>query len=294
MMKILYSQKAAPYVFILPFIIVFSVFFAYPLISAVVMSFQQVLPGQTTFVGFENYKILFNPTFVQAIKNSSLYMTLTLIILIPLPLMLAIFLNSKFAMFKEIFQSVIFLPALTSVVIIGMIFRMMFGSLPNSQANLILSWFGQSPIKWINSYPTAYFILVLMATWRWLGVNTLYFLAGLQNISKEYYEAAHIDGANVFQNFIYITLPLLAPITSYVITISVFAGLAMFTESFMLWNGTNSPNNIGLTIVGYLYRTGIQQNRMGIACAVGVFLLFFALCINFLQLYATGYFKKEK
>ena len=102
------------------------------------------------------------------------------------------------------------------------------------------------------------------------------------------------SGANAKQKFWYLTLPLMKPTTIYVVTISVYAGLSMFLESFMLWNGNSSPKNIGLTIVGYLYKRGIEKNDMGYACAVGMVLLVIALAINVVQLVATGTFKKEE
>ena len=121
----------------------------------------------------------------------------------------------------------------------------------------------------------------------------MYYIAGLQNISSELYEAAAIDGANSWQKMLRISIPLLKPTTTYVLTISINAGLSMFVESYMLWKGNNSPNNIGLTIVGYLYRQGIEKNAMGYASAVGVLLLVTVLVINLAQLYLTGFFKKE-
>ena len=132
--------------------------------------------------------------------------------------------------------------------------------------------------------------------WRWTGVNMLYFVSGLKSIDTSLYEAADIDGANARQKLWFITLPLLKPTTIYVVTISVFAGLSMFLESFMLWGNNSSPKNIGLTIVGYLYKRGIEKNDMGYACAVGVVLMVIALIINFIQLFATGTlsFKKKK
>lgn len=288
--KILYSKKVTPYVFIAPFLLVMILFFIYPLISAIVMSFQEIVPGITTFVGFENYEKLWNPTFFTAIKNSFLYMLATLAILIPIPLLLAVMINSKFMPLRGFFQSTLFLPALSSVVVAGIIFRMLFGSLPFSQMNIIIGYFGFEPIKWLNSPATGYMALLALAFWRWAGVNLLYFLAGLQNIPNELYEAIDIDGANARQKFFYITLPLLRPITIYVVTISVFGGLAMFTESYMFW-GANSPNNMALTIVGYLYQMGIRQNRMGFASAVGIVLLLFAFIINFIQLWFSGQLK---
>ena len=137
-------------------------------------------------------------------------------------------------------------------------------------------------------------VLLIVACWRWTGVNILYFLAGLQSIDTELYEAASIDGANKWQQFLKISVPLLKPTTVYVLTISIYAGLAMFLESFMLWKGNNSPQNIGLTIVGYLYRQGIEKRAMGYACAVGLVLLIVVMIINMIQLIATGTFKKEE
>ena len=120
----------------------------------------------------------------------------------------------------------------------------------------------------------------------------LYFLSGLKGIDKSLYESAEIDGANSWKKFRYVTVPLLKPTTIYVLTISIYAGLAMFLESFMLWNGNSSPKNIGLTIVGYLYKRGIEKNQMGYASAVGLVLLVIALVINVIQLLLNGSFKK--
>ena len=112
--------------------------------------------------------------------------------------------------------------------------------------------------------------LLALAMWRYTGVNVLYFLAGMQSIPDEYYEAASIDGASRVQQFFQITLPNLKPTIVYVTTISIYGGLAMFLESFMLYAGNSSPNNQALTVVGYLYRRGIEENDLGFASAVGV------------------------
>lgn len=122
----------------------------------------------------------------------------------------------------------------------------------------------------------------------------LYFMSGLKGIDASLYEAADIDGANSWKKFWYVTIPLLKPTTIYVLTISVYAGLAMFLESYMLWGGNTSPKNIGLTIVGYLYKRGIERNQMGYASAVGLVLLAIALLINVVQLVLNGTFKKEE
>lgn len=121
----------------------------------------------------------------------------------------------------------------------------------------------------------------------------LYFLSGLSSIPDELYESASIDGAKSIDRFLHISIPMLKPTIIYVLTISIYGGLSMFTESYMLWAGNNSPQNIGLTIVGYLYRQGIEKNCMGYAAAVGVVLLVITLSLNIIQLKFTGQFKKE-
>lgn len=294
--KFIYSQKVAPYVFVLPFVIVFLLFWAYPLLNSFGMSFQKTTLGQgSEWIGFSNYdKMLGDAVFLKAVGNSVVYMLLTLLILIPLPMLLAVLIDSKYMWGREFFKSSLFFPALTSVVVAGTIFRLMFGEMEGSLINSILGVFGIEPVKFLKGQVTGFVALLALATWRWLGVNILYFLSGLKNIPDDYYEAASIDGASTFQKFTKITLPLLKPTTIYVVTISIYAGLAMFIESMMLWNGNNSPKNIGLTIVGYLYRQGIEKNNLGYAAAVGIVLLVIAMTINLTQLAITGMFKKEE
>jgi arabinosaccharide transport system permease protein len=292
--NIFYSQKIAPYFFVLPFLISFIIFFAYPVYTTFVMSFQEVLPGQTTFIGLENYKGLWNPTFLKAIKNSSTYTFLTLLVLIPIPLILAVFLNSKIMYAKNVFRSITFIPALTSVVVAGIIFRLIFGGQEEALLNSILAPLGIEKRAWLNNAGTSMFVLVILATWKWMGINLLYFLAGLQNIPKELYESAEVDGASTWNKFFHITIPLLKPISIYVFTISIYGGFSMFAESYMLYGSNRSPNNIGLTIVGYLYQKGIEQNNLGFGSAVGITLLVITLIITLLQLKFFGMFKKEE
>jgi len=291
--KFMYSQKTAPYVFVLPFLLSFTIFWVYPLCSTIVMSFQNIKPAGTEWIGFENYgKLLKDGVFHTAVGNSFLYMILTLIFLIPFPMLFAVLMDSRMVKAKGVWKAILYMPALTSVVISGTLFRLMFSEYKTGQMNVLLQALGMEPISWLKMKGTAYFALLLLACWRWTGVNMLYFLSGLKAIDTSLYESASIDGATTWQKFRYVTIPLLKPTTVYVCTISVYAGLAMFLESFMLWAGNGSPKNIGLTIVGYLYRRGIEKMQMGYASAVGLVLLVIALFINIIQLIATGTFKK--
>lgn len=294
--KFVYSQKVAPYVFVLPFILIFLIFWFYPLLNSFVMSFQDKMLGQDPkWIGDANYsKLLTDKVFLTAIKNSVVYMLGTLVLLIPFPMLFAVMINSKLMMGREFFKSSFFLPALTSVAVAGTIFRLTFGEMEGSLMNSFLGLFGVEPIKFLKDGEWSMAALLILACWRWTGVNMLYYLSGLKSIDNEYYEAASIDGASAWQKFRTITMPLLKPTTVYVTTISVYAGLAMFTESLMMFNGNNSPKNIGLTIVGYLYRQGIEKNKLGYAAAVGIILLIIAMVINLTQLKFSGMFKKEE
>lgn len=294
--KFLYSPHFAPYVFALPFILSILIFFLYPVFSAGVMSFQSILPGQEEFIGFENYIKLFkNPQFYIALRNSIVYTILTLLVLIPLPMVLATLLHSRCAVGKGFFRSVLFVPALTSVAVAGIIMRLILGDLDTALLNQIVVFFGGEPQRWLTggSQGIAYGALLFMCVWRWLGVNMLYYLAGLESIPVELYESAAIDGANTWQRFFRITVPMLKSTTVYVLTISVYAGMSMFTESFMLWNGNTSPRNVGLTMVGLLYRQGFEQNNMGMSAAIGILLLAFVMVVNLIQLRITGGHRRE-
>ena len=292
--KFFNSQKVAPYVFVLPFVLSLIIFWAYPLISGIVMSFQDISFGSRTWVGVSHYaKLAKDKFFAIAVGNSVEYMLLTLVLMIPIPLLLAVLMESRLTKAKGIWKVIMYIPALTSVVISGMLFRMMFSEAAGSQMNQLMTFLGRTPIAWLKTKWTAWIALLMLCMWRWTGVNMLYFVSGLKSIDGSLYESAEIDGANAKQKFWYVTLPLIKPTTIYVITISVYAGLSMFLESFMLWNGNSSPKNIGLTIVGYLYKRGIEKNDLGYACAVGMVLMVIALVINIIQLIATGTFKKE-
>lgn len=293
--RLIKSQKVAPYVFVFPFILSFIFFWIYPLCTAFVMSFQDIQPTGTTFVKFKNYsKLLKDTVFHTAVINSFQYMLLTIALLIPFPLLYAVLMDSRLIKAKGLWKAILYLPALTSVVISGTLFRLMFSEYETGQLNVIMNALGLAPQKWLKMKSTAMGALVMLACWRWTGVNMLYYMSGLKNIDNDLYESSEIDGASAIEKFRYITLPLIKPTTVYVLTISIYAGLAMFLESYMLWAGNTSPNNIGLTFVGYLYKRGIEKNQLGYAATVGIVLLVIALAINIVQLLLNGTFKKEE
>ena len=289
--KFIYSKKVAPYMFVLPFLISFAVFYIYCIFSMVGMSFQNVQTG--AFVGLKNYKIVKNAVFIKSLKNSIFYTVVSCALMIPIPLILAALLNSREMRAKTTFRSILFIPALTSVVVAGVVFRLMFGELPGSFMNQFIEIFGAKPVVWLRNPVTVWMALFFICLWRWTGVNMMYYLAGIQQIPGDLYESAEVDGASRMQQFFYVTLPLLKPTAIYVLTISIFGGMAMFSESYMLFNGNKSPNNVGTTLVGFLYRMGLEQNQLGIGSAVGVIFLIIVIGINLIQLTVNGTIGKK-
>ncbi len=193
---------------------------------------------------------------------------------------------------RTLFRSALFIPALTSIVVAGVIFRLIFADTDTALMNQVIHLFGLKTQKWLFSKHTAMLVMVLVATWRWLGVNVVYFLSGLQSIPDELYEAAEIDGANSLQKFIKITLPMLRPVTIYVLTISIYGGYAMFAESYIFWQN-HSPGDIGLTMVGYLYSQCFEMFNLGYGAAIGVCLILLVFIINIIQLKIFGLFREE-
>jgi len=289
------TPKTAPYFFVAPFIIAFLVFYLYPLFSTLVMSFQTIEGiDKPVFVGLSNYIALGNEQFYAALRNSSIYTLLTLIVLIPLPLILAVLINNKVTRLPGFFKAAYFLPALTSVVVAGLFFRYAFSAQETAFVNQLLIKLHMQPKEWLFRRGTTMVVLVLFCTWRWLGVNIIYFLSGLNAIPAEQYEAASIDGASALQRFRKITLPNLKSVTIYVLTISIYGGFSMFAESYTMFGSARSPGDIGLTLVSYIYLEGFNFANFGLGSAIGVTLFFIIMTVTIIQLCLTGSFKKRE
>lgn len=289
------SPNVVPFVFVLPFLVSFILFFGYPLLSTIQMSFQEINGfNDVRYIGLQNYSNLLNDRFIAAVRVTMEYTFFTILILVPLPLLLAVMLNSKQRIGAAFFKPALFIPQLTSVIVAGIFFRFAFSDSPEALINTLVGFFGIGPVSWLKEATPTMFALVTLCVWRWLGVNIVYFLSGLQGIPGELYEAAAIDGAGPGKQFLHITLPCIKPTVIYVITISVYGGFAMFSESYALFGTARTPGEIGSTMVGYLYQQAFVEARMGFGAAAGVILLVMVMIINVLQLKFFGAFKREE
>lgn len=291
---IIHNKKLVPLIFLIPFMTVFLIFKVYPVILAVNMSFQNFQGVQSQeWVGLTNYENVFRLVrFNQALTNTTLYTIGTLLILIPLPLILAVLLDSGRVVQSTVFRTLIFLPALTSLVVAGTVFRLILAQ--DGFLNVFLnSTLGLQKLRWLETAELALPSLILVATWRWTGINILYFNAGLVNIPSELYEAASIDGASPFQMFWRITLPLLRPTTLFVVVLSIIGGYQVFVEPFIIYLGGSGPGDGGLTMALLIYRTAFTSFDFGTAAAMGVILAAIIFFFSLIQFRFFGVFSRD-
>lgn len=293
--KLLYNKKIVPWIFISPFIIVFIIFKVWPILYSAFLSLYEMngLQGGE-FVGLKNYlDLLRDSNFTKALWNNTKYMVGTMITLIPLPLIFAVLLDSKVCKGKNIYKAILFIPTLTSLVIAAAVFKILLYEGDTGVVNALLGFIGIPAQKWLVNPVLIIPSIVLIATWRWTGMNLIYFITGLTGISKDMYEAADIDGANMLQRFYYITIPLLKPIIIFVATLNIIGGYKLFTEVYMLWPSGNSPGKSALTLSVLLYRTAFSFFELGYASTIGFVMALIILILSLIQLKLTGFFKKD-
>jgi arabinosaccharide transport system permease protein len=284
----LFDTRLAPYVFLLPFLAIFVVFRLYPALSAGIMSFQEVQGTEARdFVGVANYEAaISNVRFGRALMTTVFYTLGTLLILIPIPLILAALLDSGRVVKQTLFRVSLFLPALTSLVVVSVIFRIVLAR--DGLLNAALGQAGLPSRFWLEAADLAVPSMIIMAAWRWTGVNIIYFSSGLVNVPKELYEAAAIDGASSWRVFRSITLPLIEPTILFVVVLSVIGGFQVFVEPLLLWSGGNSPRDGGLTVALLIYKTAFTSFDFGQAAAIGIVLAAIIVVVSVIQFRLLG------
>ncbi|PNR90043.1 sugar ABC transporter permease [Petrotoga sp. 9T1HF07.CasAA.8.2] len=220
--------------------------------------------------------------FIKAIWNTTYYVLLSTPITILFALLIALLLNRKLYG-KTFFRTVYFIPFVTSVVAISLVWQWIFND--NGLLNYILTQIGFSKTPWLKDQKFTIPTVAIISIWKMVGYYAIIFLAGLQNIDKAYYEAAEVDGATPFQKFQFITLPLLSPTTYFIIIVAMIGAFKVFDEIFILYVGMPGPyNNSGMTMVYYVYDMFYVQQRMGRASAAAYVLFGIILLFTILQM----------
>ena len=280
------QDKYAPYFFVSPFYILFTIFFLLPSGFALVLGFLKWNSmGDPEWFALRNYERLFgDEVFWLSVSNTIFYAAGSLFVVVPLALLEAMALNSKRLRFRTLWRAFYFAPIVTSAVAISLVFRMLYNK-EYGLLNQFIMALGGLPIDWLGNQSIVKIAVMGVVVWRWTGLLAVYFLAGLQSISEELYEAAAIDGASGFQRFLNVTLPSLRPVILFVSVIVLIGSLQIFDDPQILFgSGTpGGPANAGFSIVQYLYSRGIQQLLYGYASAVGLFLFVIIFVLSLVQ-----------
>lgn len=274
------SERKAAYIFVIPAVILLAVFLIYPALQTVRYAFTDyniMRPDRIKFCGFNNFAELFgDKDFWIAVKNTLHFTVLVVPFQTILALALALLISSRRGG-VSIFRAAYFSPQVTSMVVVAILWTVMYNSNPSSGLlNALLVSLGLEPSGFLSDPKTAMNSIIFMSAWQGAGYQMMIFLAGLQGIPKEQYEAASIDGAGRFKSFLYVTLPGLKNVIQYVVMITVIQAMKLFTQPYVMTKG--GPQNATRTLVYYVYEQGFQKRNFGYACAVAA--VFFVIVIS--------------
>jgi len=293
-----FQQRFAPYLFVSPFLILFTVFGLYPIVKSIALSLYATNgPKDHVFVGLSNYRFLFtDPDFGVAVRNTAVYTFWTVFLQLPLALGLAILLSQNWLKGRSWFRLAFFSPQLVGQVFVGVLFMVLYVpqyGLVNRGIHAAITSFPLDT-KWLGDARMVMPALVLTSLWMYVGFNMIYFLAALQAVDRELYEAAMVDGANGWHQFRAVTVPGIKPVAVYVLVMATIGSLQLFELPYTMLQQSAGPDKSGLTIVMYLYQNGFVSGDLGYASAVGWTLALGILTISLIQMRVTGAWKGAK
>lgn len=282
------ARTTAAWLFLSPAMTAIGIFFALPVFAAFVLSFTDFdiyalgNLAYVRFVGFENYARIFDmPLFWTALKNTFYFVLVGGPLSVAVSLGAALMLNSKLARWKSFYRAAYFLPVISSLIAVSIVWRYLYHP-AHGLLNYVLSFAGIAPVDWLGDPDVAMPAIIIMAVWKNFGYNMLIFIAGLQNISDELYEAAHIDGAGWWVQFKSITLPMLKPTTVFIVMITVIGYFQLFAEPYVMTQG--GPLNSTMSIVLLMYEQGFRWWNMGFAAAIAFILFLIIMAFTVIQL----------
>jgi len=283
------QHRLAPYLFVAPFVILFCCFMLYPLGYSIVLSFYKTAgPRQFRFVGLDNYKfILRDEIFWTAVLNTTYFAVLFLSLQIPLSLGLAVLLNSKRIRGRNFFRFAFFSSHLVGSVFVAVIFGMLLAArhgMVNKAIGTVFPFLG-TEINWFGKPGLAMPAVVIAALWISIGYAMVYFLAALQAVDRDLYEAAEVDGAGKWQQFWHITIPGIRPVLVFMILVGTIGAFQLFELPYVLFY--QQWTNYAITIVTYLFQMGFETGDIGYASAIGWMLVLIIFVVSLIQLRVT-------
>lgn len=287
-MKAVLREHLYGYTLLLPWIITLAVFWLYPLGYALYLSFTQysTLSNTATWIGWENYQSLLNDSmFWKALTNTSLFTLGTVPFTTMIALLLAVILNSKMARFRDFFRAAYFMPTVTSLVVISLIFTNLYAK--DGYVNALFALLGlphPQQLGWLLTPSTALLSIMGMDVWMSVGYYMVLFLAGLQTIPADLYEAAHLAGASAWMQFRRITLPLLRPTLLFVVVINSIKSFQIFVEIYVMTKG-GPLEGTTTTLVYEVYKNAfVKTDGMGYASALAYIVFIILLALSLLQM----------
>ena len=280
------NDSIAAWTFLAPALLFLGTFLIWPIAYLFYLSFTSGSFTQSgvRWIGLNNYwRLVTNPDFWQIIQNTIYFTTATVIPSLVIPLGLAVLLNRSFA-WRGALRTAYFIPSITSLVAVGLGWRWLFQT--EGPVNNALMDLGLNPIPWLSSTVWAMPVIILLSVWKQLGFNMVVFLAGLQAIPVNRYEAAELDGANAWQQFLYITLPGLRPTLVFATVTTAIFTLRSFEQVYVITGG--GPLNSTNLLVYYIYEQAFSQFDFGYAAAAATFLMALALILVYLQVKVWG------
>ncbi|WP_308249722.1 carbohydrate ABC transporter permease [Sphaerisporangium fuscum] len=274
--------KATPYFLISPYFVLFAIFGLFPLVFTLWVSLHdyELAGGDAKFTGLENYaKLLADADFWNAVINTVGIFVLATVPQLVLALMLANALNKRLRG-RLFFRLGVLIPLVTSVVAVAIVFTQLFGR-DFGLVNWLLSFFGADHVNWQNAKWSSWTAIATMVDWRWTGYNAIIYLAGMQTIPRDLYEAASIDGATPRRQFWSITLPMIRPTIIFTVFVSTIGGLTLFAEPVMFGSNRMDGGSTGQfqTIAMYIVKQGFRDFDYGYAAAAA-WLLFFLILVG--------------
>ena len=283
-------EKLGYYLFLAPAFLVFLVFIFIPMIASFVLSFfsySMTTIKEPEFVGLKNFITLFQtPVFRTAMKNTVVYTAFTVPTTMACGLCIALLINSRLVRKKNFYKVCYYIPYVSSMVAVAIVFSLVFNSSPNGIMNQILGKLGIAPVGWLSNDKWAMFVVVLLSVWKELGYVMVIYTGGLLSISQDIYEAVSLDPISSWKKLIYITLPMLRPTTLFLLVVETIGSFQVFTPVQIMTNG--GPGYSTTTIVTYLYQKGFQEYKMGMASAIAVIMFVILLFLSILQNKATS------
>lgn len=267
---------------LLPNLIGFTMFLMIPVLAAFVLSFTEFdVISPMTFVGLDNYlEMIRDPIVHETLRNTFVYTLITVPVGMALALALAVALDQPIAG-RRVFRAVYFLPSITSMVAVAVVWQWIYNP-EFGLLNFLLSVVGVDGPSWLSSSGTSLLSIAIVGVWKGLGYNMLLFLAGLQGVPSSYYEAAKLDGANAWQEFTNITLPMLRPTTFFIFIMSIIGSFQVFDSVMLMTEG--GPGRSSSVLVHYLYQNAFEYFRMGYACALAYLLFFIVMGLTLINL----------